>query len=145
MWRVPCTILQTHHLLIPKETSQDMVSVSIWRFSRSRKKPITSADTAWQYCVNGYRHMPDRLTSQQRTSLSVCTFLIVIISVCNEPVFCVVIGCVWAIFVLVWKWCWHHTIIKKKIDIRLCFTHLIYDILYILCAGAGICLADILV
>lgn len=34
---------------------------------------------------------------------------------------------------------------ENQIDIRLCFTNLIYDILYILCSGAGICLSVMLV
>lgn len=42
------------------------------------------------------------VTSRQRTSLSVCTFFSVIISVCNDPVFCVVVGCILVVFIFIW-------------------------------------------
>lgn len=47
-----CTVPQTHHRML-------LASFSLSSQSQQGKKPITSADTVWQYCHNGWRHMSD--------------------------------------------------------------------------------------
>lgn len=53
----------------------------------AEKKPITSSDTAWQYCLNGCRHMPDS-SGQLAEDLSISVHITVHVSIplllCNE-------------------------------------------------------------
>lgn len=63
-----CTALQTQPLSVLKESAYDVAcQLKCLSVIHSRKKPIASFDTAWQYCLKGCRRMPDstgQLTSQ---------------------------------------------------------------------------------
>lgn len=52
-----CTALQTRPLSILKGCGLSAL-VSVTSVT-AEKKPISSSDTAWQYCLNGCRHMPN--------------------------------------------------------------------------------------